>query len=367
MNIDMNTLDPADIPLLGFGGKPVKALGKIALPVSFGDRDNARTEHITFDVVEMQYPYNAILGRGFITKMDATIRKPYLCMKIPAHKGVITVFGDQQMARNIEKGVAPGQKNVHHLASANEAKSSAKQKTHNEPKRDKEKIKISADGETKRVLLDGYIADRFVTIGANLDPEEERNLIEGLNKNKDIFAWSASDLKGVDREIIEHSLDIRQGARPKKQKLRKMSDEKVQAVKAEVDRLLEANIIKPIQYPDWLANTVPVKKKNGKWRMCIDFTDLNKACPKDDYPLERIDKVVDDATNSEMLSLLDLFSGYHQIKIKKEDEGKTSFVTPFGTFCFVCMPEGLKNAGQTFSRMTVIVLDSQLRRNILAY
>ncbi|XP_072148529.1 uncharacterized protein [Setaria viridis] len=247
MNIDMNTLDLADIPLLGFGGKPVKALGKIALPVSFGDHDNARTENITFDVVEMHYPYNAILGRGFITKRDATIRQLYLCMKIPALKGVITVYSDQQMARNIERGVAPGQKNVHHLASSNEAESSGKQKAHDELKRDKEKIKISADGKTKRVLLDGYIADRFVTIGANLDPEEERNLIECLNKNKDIFAWSAGDLKGMDKEIIEHSLDIRQGARPKKQKLRKMSDEKVQAVKAEVDRLLEANVIRPIQ------------------------------------------------------------------------------------------------------------------------
>ncbi|XP_072146354.1 uncharacterized protein [Setaria viridis] len=115
MNIDMNTLNPADIPLLGFGGKPVKALGKIALPVLFGDRDNARTEHITFDVVEMHHPYNAILGRGFITKMDATIRQLYLCMKIPAHKGIITVYGDQQMARNIERGAPLGQKNVHHL------------------------------------------------------------------------------------------------------------------------------------------------------------------------------------------------------------------------------------------------------------
>ncbi|XP_072148523.1 uncharacterized protein [Setaria viridis] len=94
MNIDMNTLDPADIPLLGFGGKSVKALGKIALLISFGDRDNARKEHITFDVVEMHYPYNAILGRGFITKMDATIRQLYLCMKILAHKGVMTVYGD---------------------------------------------------------------------------------------------------------------------------------------------------------------------------------------------------------------------------------------------------------------------------------
>lgn len=146
-----------------------------------------------------------------------------------------------------------------------------------------------------------------------------------------------------------------------------MSDEKVQAVKAEVDRLLEANVIRPILYPEWLANTIPVKKKNGRWRMCINFIDLNKACPKDDYPLERVDKIVDDAANSEMLSLLDFLSGYHQIRIKKEDEGKTGFVTSFGTFCFVRMPEGLKNTGQTFSRMNAIILAKQLHRNILAY
>jgi hypothetical protein len=110
-----------------------------------------------------------------------------------------------------------------------------------------------------------------------------------------------------------------------------------------------------------------VKKKNGKWRMCVDFTDLNKACKKDDFPLERVDKVVDDAANSEMLSLLDMFSGYYQIRVCREDEEKTSFITPFETFCFVRMPEGLKNARCTFSRMIAIVLHPQLRRNILAY
>jgi hypothetical protein len=93
---------------------------------------------------------------------------------------------------------------------------------------------------------------------------------------------------------------------------------------------------------------------------------LNKACKKDDFPLERVDKIVDDAANSEMISLLDMFSGYHQIRVR-EDKKKTSFITPFGTFCFVRMPEGLKNAGCTFSRMIAIVFHPQLRRNILAY
>jgi hypothetical protein len=97
-----------------------------------------------------------------------------------------------------------------------------------------------------------------------------------------------------------------------------MSEEKARAVEAEVQRLQDANVIREVLYPLWLANTVPVKKKNGKWRMCVDFTDLHKACKKDDFPLERVDKIVDDAANSEMLSLLDMFSGYHQISERKK-------------------------------------------------
>jgi hypothetical protein len=120
-------------------------------------------------------------------------------------------------------------------------------------------------------------------------------------------------------------------------------------------------------YPKWLANTVPVKKKNCKWRMCIDFTDLNKATPKDNYPLPQMDQVVDSAANAAVMSLLDCFSGYHQCWMAKEDEEKTSFITPFGTFRFVRMPEGLKNAGSTFTRMTGTVFKPQIGRNIQAY
>jgi hypothetical protein len=145
-----------------------------------------------------------------------------------------------------------------------------------------------------------------------------------------------------------------------------MSEEKVIAVEAEVQRLQDEQVIREVKYPVWLANTVPVKKKNGKWRMCVDFTDLNKASKKDDFPLERVDKIVDDAANNEMLSLLDMFSGYHQIRVRKEDEENISFITPFGTFCFVRMLEGLKNAECTFSRMIVIVLHPQRQRTLAA-
>jgi hypothetical protein len=127
-----------------------------------------------------------------------------------------------------------------------------------------------------------------------------------------------------------------------------MSDDKVVAVKSEVRRLLDAIVIYEVMYPKWLANTVPVKKKNGKWRMCIDFTDLNKATPKDNYSFPRMDLVVDSTTNAAVMSLLDCFSGYHQCWMVKEDEEKTSCITPFGNFCFVRMPEGLKKCRPNF-------------------
>jgi ribosomal protein S4E len=129
-------------------------------------------------------------------------------------------------------------------------------------------------------------------------------------------------LQGVDKDIIEHALDTNEKMTLKKQKLRKMSEEKAKAVEAEVQRLQDAKVIREVMYPVCLANIVPVKKKNRKWRMCVDFTDLNKACKKDDFPLKRVDKVVDDAANNEMLSLLDMFSGYHQIRVRREDEEK---------------------------------------------
>jgi hypothetical protein len=122
MNLSQHMLDPPEYPLQGFGGKPIKPVGKISLPVSFGDLEKARSESLTFDVVEIYHPYLAIFGRGFMNKFDAVIRQQMLCMKMLAPKGVITVFDNQQEARNIEKGHTSGQTNVYQLKTADEKK-----------------------------------------------------------------------------------------------------------------------------------------------------------------------------------------------------------------------------------------------------
>ena len=135
----------------------------------------------------------------------------------------------------------------------------------------------------------------------------------------------------------------------------------------EVRKLLEAGFIREVYYPDWLANVVMVKKNNGKWRMCVDFTDLNRACPKDSYPLPRIDTLVDSTARHELLSFMDAFSGYNQIKMKEEDQEKTSFVTSQGLFCYKVMPFGLKNAGATYQRLMNKMFTHQLGRNVQVY
>jgi hypothetical protein len=221
--------------------------------------------------------------------------------------------------------------------------------------------------QPKPMLLCEDIAEQKVLLGSQLSEEQEKNLLRFLFNNKDVFAWSANDLCGVNRDVIEHSLNVDPSFRPRKQRLWKMSDDKAKGARNKVKRLLSAGVIREVKYPEWLANIVMVKKANGKWRMYIDFTDLNKACPKDEFPLPRIDSLVDAAASLELMSLLDCYSGYHQIWMKKEDEPKTSFITPSGTYCYLWMPEGLKNVGGSFSRMTARVLYSQIGRNALTY
>ena len=120
------------------------------------------------------------------------------------------------------------------------------------------------------------------------------------------------------------------------------------AIAEEVRKLLEADFIREVYYLNWLANIVLVKKANGKWRMCVNFMDLNKACPKYSYPLPRINNLVDSTARNQLLSFMDTFSGYNQIKMEEVDQEKTSFVTSQGLFCYKVMPFGLKNAGATY-------------------
>jgi len=134
-------------------------------------------------------------------------------------------------------------------------------------------------------------------------------------------------MPGIDRKIIQYRLKVNPECKLVQQKRRIFAPEPNKAVTEEVEKLLESDFIREVFYPDWLANMVMVKKSNGKWRMCIDFTNLNKAYPKDSFPLPRIDQLVDSTIGHKLLSFMDAFSGYNQILMDKDDQENTSFVT----------------------------------------
>jgi hypothetical protein len=170
----------------------------------------------------------------------------------------------------------------------------------------------------------------------------------------------------IPREVAEHALWIRPGSKPVKQCLRHFDEEKRRAISEEITKLLVAGFIKEVYHPEWLANPVLVRKKSGKWRMCVDYTSLNKACPKDPFPLPRIDQVVDSTSGCETLCFLDAYSGYHQITMES-DQLATSFITPFGSYCCVSMPFGLKNVGATYQHCMLKCFGDLIGQTVKAY
>jgi len=192
-------------------------------------------------------------------------------------------------------------------------------------------------------------------------------LVDFLRANTDMFAWSPSDMPSIPMEVAEHSLEIRAGSKLVKQRLRRFDEEKRRIIGEEIHKLLAAGFIKEVHHPDWLANPVLVKKKIGKMRMCVDYTSLNKACPKVPFPLPRIDQIVDSTAGCETLSFLDAYSVYHQIKMKESDQLATSFITPFGMYCYVTMPFGLRKAGATYQRCMLHVFGKHIGSTVVAY
>ena len=138
--------------------------------------------------------------------------------------------------------------------------------------------------DLERVVVGGDV-EKFFQVGARLPSQEKEKLVEFLKRNIDMFAWDACDALGIDPNFICHHLNVNPSITPKKQSPRRPSREHVKAIREKVTKLKSAGAIKEVFYPEWLANTVVVKKKSGKWRVCVDFTDLNKACPKDPFPM----------------------------------------------------------------------------------
>ena len=206
-----------------------------------------------------------------------------------------------------------------------------------------------------------------VKVGALLIPEVKKKMLELLKEYVDVFAWSYQDMPGLDNNIVEHRLPLRPECPPIKQKLRRTRPDMADKIKEEVQKQINAGFLVTSVYPQWLANIVPVAKKDGKVRMCVDYRDLNRASPKDDFPLPHIDVLVDSTAKFKVFSFMDGFSGYNQIKMAPEDMEKTTFITPWGTFCYRVMPFGLRNAGATYQRAMTALFHDMMHKEIEVY
>ena len=208
---------------------------------------------------------------------------------------------------------------------------------------------------------------REIRIGSSLSPDERSILINLLRSYLDVFAWSYEDTSGLDSSIVQHHLPILSHARLVKQKLRRLHPRWSLQFKEEIQKQLSVGFLSMVEYPEWLANVVPVPKKDGKVRVYVDFRDLNKASPKDDFPLPHIDMLVDNIAGHSMLSFMDGFSWYNQIMMALENMEKTSFITEWGTYCYRVMSFGLKNAGSTYQRAATTLFHDMMHRDVEVY
>jgi hypothetical protein len=222
------------------------------MPVTFGFIHNTRTEQVVFDIVDIEYPYNAIIGCGTLNAFEAILHPAYLCMKIPSDQGLIAIHGSQEAARKAE-GNWTDSKAIHNIDGVEACE---------QYKYRREKV-ASAD-QLKPMLLCEDIAEQKVLLGSQLSEEQEKTLIRFLFNNKDVFAWSANDLCGVNRDVIEHSLNVDPSFRPRKQKLRKMCDDKAKGARDDVKRLLSAGFIREVKYPEWLVLVLALNRKGGQ-------------------------------------------------------------------------------------------------------
>jgi hypothetical protein len=182
-----------------------------------------------------------------------------------------------------------------------------------------------------------------------------------------VFAWDYDEMPVIDPGLVAHSLNVEPGTRPVVQPMRTFHMEVEAQITQDVKKLFATRFIKPIQHSRWLSNIMPVKKKNGQIRCCVDFHNLNKACPKDEFPLPNMDFLIDLAAGHATFSFIDGFNGYNQIRMSTKDAAKTVFHTPIGNFYYTVMPFGLKNAGATYQRTMTAMFHDMMHKEIEDY
>ena len=266
MKIDKERLRPIDIPLMGFTRDKVNPSGVVSLMIEAGTYPKQVTASVEFLVVNCPSAYNVIIGHPTLNKLRAVTSTYHLLVRFPTEHGIGELKGDQAVVRECYfASFRPEMK--HQTMAINEGQKLVEST---------EKLEV--------IVLDDEKPDKTTNIGTKMDERIRKAIIKFLKDNIDIFAWTHEDMPSIDPSVISHKLNVDSSMCPIKQKRRVFAPNRNQAISNEVEKLLTVGFIREIYYPNWLANVVMVKKSNGKWRMCVDFKDLNKACLKDSFP-----------------------------------------------------------------------------------
>ena len=221
--------------------------------------------------------------------------------------------------------------------------------------------------ETEVVTLGVDEERKEVKVGTGMSANIRDELVALLRDYQEKFAWSYQDMPGLSFDIIQHRLPLNPECSLVKQNLRRMKPEMSLKIKEEVKKQFDASFLAVAWYPEWVANIVSVPKRDGKAQIYVDYQDLNRPSPKDNFPLLHIDILVDNTTNFALFYFMDGFSGYNQIKMAPEDTEKMTFVTLWGTFCYKVMSFGLKNTEATYQRTMVVLFHDMVHKEIEVY
>ena len=218
------------------------------------------------------------------------------------------------------------------------------------PEEQAKETQIQPEEELKEINLGAELgSQKPVFISSQLTIQEKEQLVTLLKEYMDVFAQTYDEMPSLDPGLVVHALNVDPGVKPVIQPTKVFHTDVETQITQEVKKLLAAGFIKPVQHPKWLSYVVPVKKKNGQIRCCVDFCNLNKACPKDEFPLPNIDLLVDSVAGSSMFSFMDGYSGYNQIRMAAKDVEKTAFRTPVGNFYYTVIPFGQKKMQGPFT------------------
>ena len=217
-----------------------------------------------------------------------------------------------------------------------------------------------------------------VIISAHLQPEEEEQLQAVLQECSSAIGWTIADIKGISPSICMHKILLEEGAQPVRERQRRLNPLMMEVLKKEIIKLLDFGMIFPISDSEWVSPVQCVPKKGGvtvvttedaeviatrvinAWRVCMDYRRLNQATRKDHFPLPYLDQILDKIAGHAFYCFLDGYSGYNQILIAPEDQAKTTFTCPFGTFAYKRMPFGLCNAPATFQRSMMSIFSDMI-------